>query len=363
MSKNYYDILGITEDEKKLEKDEFEKVLKKKYRKICLDNHPDKNPGNKKAEEKFKEAAEAYSVLSDEKKRAEYDNPVTGGMNFSSDFNFSDFNIDEILNSFGFGRRNGGFNFSFTTNTNRPSRGSDIRLKMHLTLKEMYDGVKKKIKYHRNNKCELCGGKGTTKDSKVEKCKYCGGTGRLYSNNGFFQQMTTCNHCGGTGKITTNPCSKCGGNGITDSIQEIEIDIPKGAFSGMQLNVHGYGQAPIKMNGNFGNLLIDILQKDEETKFTRDGHNLETTIEVPVIDAILGCEVSVETINGKTLKAKIPSGTCDGHTLRFGGYGMPKYGTNEYGDMYGEVILKMPKGLNDEERKLLHELKTKENFK
>lgn len=347
MAKNYYDILGVS---KTATQDE----IKKAYRKIAVKYHPDKNPGNKEAEEKFKDAAEAYSVLSDEKKRAEYDNPVTGGMNFNSGFNFNDFNFDDIFSSFGFG--------GFNSKVNYVQKGANLRIKMHLSLKEMYEGVNKKIKFHRNNKCEACDGKGTTKDSKIERCNKCGGTGKLYSRNGIFQQITTCPYCRGTGKITTNPCPKCGGNGVTDTEQEIEINIPKGSFQGMQLTVHGYGHAPQKMNGEFGDLIIDIFEKKDE-KFTRDGHNLETYIDVPVIDALLGCDVTVETISGKKLKAKIPSGTEDGYTMRFAGYGMPKYGTNEHGDMFGEVRVKMPKEINAEERRLLEELKKKENFK
>lgn len=356
MAKDYYKILGITDEEKKLKGEEFEKAIKKKYRKICLENHPDKNPGNKEAEEKFKDAAEAYSVLSDAKKREEYDNPMTGGMNFNSGFNFNDFNFDDIFSSFGFG------NPFRKDSTKVVYRGQNIRLKMQLSMKEMYDGVKKKIKYHRNNKCEICDGKGTSKDSKVERCPHCGGTGKLYSNNGFFQQITTCIHCGGTGKITTNPCPKCMGNGIVDTTQELEIEIPKGVFQGMQLTMRGYGHAPLKMNGEFGDLIIDIFEKNDGEEFVRDGHNLEKTIEIPVIDAILGCNVTVETINGKKLSAKIPSCTEDGYTMRFTGYGMPIYGANKYGDMYVEIKLKMPSKINDNEKKLLEDLKTMENF-
>lgn len=355
-NKDYYKILGITDEEKKLQGEDFEKVLKKKYRKIAVEKHPDRNPGNKKAEEEFKEAAEAYSVLSDTNKRAEYDNPTTGGMNFNSDFNFSNFNFEDILNSFGFGNPFG------RQTTEVAQKGASIRLRVHLSLKEMYDGVNKKVKYHRNNKCEACGGNGQTKDSKIERCPHCGGTGRLYSNNGFFQQITTCIHCGGTGKITTHPCPKCMGNGIVDTIQEIEISIPKGVFQGMQLTMRGYGHAPLKMNGQFGDLIVDVVDKNENEEFVRDGNNLEKTIEVSVIDALLGCNVMVETINGKKLNAKIPSGTEDGYTMRFAKYGMPKYGSNEYGDMYCEVKIKMPKKINDRERKLLEELKTMENF-
>lgn len=348
--KNYYDILGV---DKTATQDE----IKNAYRKIAIKYHPDRNPGNKEAEEKFKEAAEAYSVLSDENKRKEYDNPITGGQ-FNSNFNFNDFNIDEILNSFGFGGMGG-----FSHNTKIIQRGGNIRLRMRLSLKEMYDGVKKKIKYHRNNKCNDCDGKGTTKDSKIEKCQHCGGTGKLYSRSGFFQQITTCGYCGGSGKITTNPCPKCGGNGVVNTEQEIEITIPKGAFPGMQLTAQGFGHAPKNMEGMFGDLIVDVYDKGIEEKYEREGNNLKVNIEIPVVDAILGCDTTIETISGKKLKAKIPSGTEDGYVMRFVGYGMPVYGSNNYGDLYGIVKLKMPKKISTEEKKLLESLKDKENFK
>ena len=350
MAKNYYDILGVS---KTATQDE----IKKAYRKIAVKYHPDKNPGNKEAEEKFKEAAEAYSVLSDEQKRKEYDNPVTGGSNFKSGFDFGSFNVDEILNSFGFGRS------GFTTRTKIIRNGSHIRIKMGLTLEEMYNGVSKKIKYHRLNKCEHCDGKGTTSESKIERCGACGGTGRIYNSNGFFQTMTTCGHCGGTGKVVKNPCHHCNGKGVVDTEQEIEIDIPKGAFEGMQLTIRGYGNAPEKMEGNFGDLVIGLFNSDKDGKFTREGDDLYFDIEVPVVDSILGCDVIIDTINGKKLTAKIPSGSEDGYTLRFKGYGMPRYGTNDYGNMFGVIKLKMPKSLTTEERRILETLKQKEHFK
>ena len=351
MAKNYYDILGVS---KTATQDE----IKKAYRKIAVKYHPDKNPGDKEAEEKFKEAAEAYSVLSDENKRKEYDNPMTGGDNFNSGFNFNDFNVDEIMNSFGFSFRHGNMGGAKVV-----SRGANIRLKMYLTLKEMYDGVTKKIKYHRNNKCDACDGKGTTENSKIERCKHCGGTGKLYTVSGIFQQITTCHHCGGTGKVTTNPCPKCSGTGLMDTTQEVDINIPKGAFQGMQLTVHGYGHAPNKMNGSFGDLVIDLFEKGEGEKYEREGNNLNADIEIPVVDAMLGCDVTIETINGKKLKAKVPSGAEDGYTMRFAGYGMPKYGSNAYGDMFCTIKLKMPKALSQDERKILEDLRAKDNFK
>lgn len=359
MSKNYYEILGITDDEKKLQGEEFEKILKQKYRKLALQYHPDRQSGKsdaekKEAEEKFKDASEAYDTLLN--KRAEYDNPVTGGMNFNSGFNFSHFNMDDILRDFGFDF--GGFG----GRTGRViNKGSDIRIRMKLSLSDMYNGVSKKIKYNRYNACDNCGGKGLTKDSKFEKCGKCNGTGRIYSTNGIFQTMTTCPYCHGQGNIITNPCPKCGGHGIISTEQEVDIDIPKGAFQGMQLVLKGNGNAPEKMDGQYGDLYVVIIN-DENEKFTRNGDDIYCKIDVPVIDAMLGCNVTIETINGKKLSAKIPSGTEDGGFLRFVGCGMPIYGTNNYGNMMVEVKLKMPKSLTNDERSVLEGLKKGRNF-
>ena len=369
MRKDYYSILGLTEEEKKLPWDEFEKVIKKKYRKIALESHPDRqtdksDADKKKAEERFKEATEAYEVLSNKDKKAEYDNPHSN-FEFNGGTNFSGMDIDDILRHFGFGASDfgfGGVNFGFGNPGNVVAKGGNIRLKMMLSLDEMYNGVKKKIKYKRKNKCDECDGKGTTSNSKIEKCKHCGGTGRLYTRHGFVQQITTCPYCGGSGKVTINPCPKCGGSGLIDTEQEVEIDIPKGAAQGMQLNLQGYGNAPSNMNGVFGDLVIVLYDKGDED-FIRDGNNLVKNIDVPVVDAILGCNTTVETINGKKLKVKIPQGTEDGYTLRFGGYGMPVYGTKEYGDMYCRVNVRMPKKLTTDEKNVLEELKTKNNFK
>ena len=349
-NKNYYDILGVS---KTATQDE----IKKAYRKIAIKYHPDKNQGNKEAEEKFKEATEAYSVIGDEEKRKEYDNPVTSG-NFKSDFDFANFNfghmnVDEILNSFGFGSRN-------NAHIKYASKGSSKRIRLHLTLEEMYNGVRKTLKYNRKDKCNECDGVGS-KDKKTTKCNVCGGTGKIFNKNGFFQSITTCTHCGGSGVVFTNPCPNCGGKGIVDKQESIEIDIPKGAFQGMQLTVHKYGDAPLNMNGAYGDLIVEVLDTPND-KYERDGHDLITKIEVPVIDAILGCTVNVETISGKKLSAKIPSGTEDGYMLRFKGYGMPIYGTSQYGNMIGVVKLKIPKKINNEENKLLTQLKNMENF-
>jgi len=358
MKKDYYKILGITDEEKKLQDKEFEDVAKKKYRQIAIKYHPDRNPGNKEAEEKFKEAAEAYSVLSDKNKRAEYDNPMSG-VNFNSNFDFGSFNVDEILKGFGFSD----FGFDpFRSSASVVRKGSSMRLRVKLSLEEIYNGTKKKFKYKRLDKCEVCDGKGTTKDSKVEKCHTCGGTGKIFIQpNPFMQQIATCNVCGGSGKVITNPCKHCGGKGVRQKENEVEISIPKGVFEGMQLSLKGYGNAPDNMNGEYGDLIVDIIEI-EHNEYRRDGHDLYCDVEIPVIDAILGCNATIDTINGKKLTVKIPAGTEDGYTLRFNGYGMPIYGSNKYGDMYGIIKLKMPKKLTDNERRLLEQLNNCENF-
>ena len=335
--KNYYDILGITEDEKKLQGDEFEKVIKSKYRKLAVKWHPDRNQNNPEAEQKFKDISEAYSVLSDKDKRAQYDSPTGGDFNFDFSGGFGS-DIDDILRSFGFGGN------PFGQNRQKGiTKGSSIRLRLSLTLKEMYEGVTKKLKYQRLNKCESCGGSGMTDKSKTERCPHCAGTGRLMQQNGFMQIMTTCNFCQGKGNIITNPCPKCNGNGITQEETEIDITIPKGAFEGMQLTANGHGNAPEKMQGVFGDLLVVLYEKDDD-KFERRGADLYVDIEVPVIDAILGCKTEVETISGKKLAVTIPPRTEDGYTVRFNGFGMPTYGSGQIGNMYGVVKIKMPKG-------------------
>lgn len=353
MKKDYYKILGV-------EKNATQDEIKKAFRKLSIKYHPDKNQGNKEAEEKFKEIAEAYSVLSDEKKRAEYDNPST--TNFSSGFDFSGMDINDILNSFGFG---GGFD-PFGMGGGRSSRmvnkGGNLRIRIGLTLEEMLNGVKKKIRYKRYDACPDCGGKGLTKDSKVERCSHCGGTGKEFSVNGPMQMIRTCPHCHGTGQIVTNPCKKCGGNGVIEAQNEIEIDIPKGVFQGAQLNMEGYGHAPIKMDGVYGDLLVEIVEKPHNL-FTRNGNDLYIEIEVPVIDALLGCTKEVPTIDGKKLTVKLPQGVEDGHQVRFTGYGMSIYGTNKRGNMLGVVRLVLPQKLDEDEVKLLKELKEKKHFK
>lgn len=373
MRKDYYSILGITEDEKKLSGEEFNKICKSKYRSMAVQYHPDKQQGKseeekKQAEEKFKEAAEAYEVLSDEKKRAEYDNPASDFQfsGFGSDVDFHDFvrrHFGDIAGMHGFGNMGfddfGGMGFG---NQQTVTKGSGIRVKIAFTLEELYNGTTKKIKYKRYEKCSECGGSGLTSESRQRTCPTCGGKGMVFSQNQFMQMYQTCPTCGGKGHFTENPCKKCGGHGIEQKEFETDVTFEKGLMPGMEMIYRGLGNAAPHGEGTNGDLHVIIYEKEHE-RFTRNGVDLYVTVEVPVVDAILGGQIKVKTINGKTLSATLKQGTEDGTKLSFKGYGMPVYRTNGYGNLICVIKIVMPKSLNKDEKKLLTDLKTKEHFK
>lgn len=361
MKKNYYDILGITDEEKKLHGEEFNKIAKKKFRTLSLKFHPDRNLGDKEAEDKFKEVAEAYEVIGDEKKRKAYDNPNSDfDFNMSGGPSFGGMDMDEILNHFGFS----GMDFGFGRRQQKPRtvKGQNIRITMKLTLEEMYNGVTKKIKYNKFSICDNCKGSGKTDKTREKVCRTCGGSGFVFSQNGYMSIQQTCPTCGGSGKHIENPCPNCGGHGIVSKSCVEEIKIGKGATDGMSIVFGGKGHMPPHGEGIPGDLIV-IIQEIPNDTFETNGNDVYFSIKLNIIDAILGCTVEVDTIDGKHLTAKIPSGTSDGHTLRFKGYGIPIYGTNTCGNMYGIVNLVIPKKVNDKERKLLEELKEQENFK
>jgi molecular chaperone DnaJ len=367
--KDYYKILGITEDEKKLKGKDFEKVIKPKFRKLAISLHPDKQQGKseeekKNAEEKFKEVSEAYEVLSDEKKREEYDNPMSG-FNFQG-FSGGNSSFEDIMRGFGFGDMFGGFNpfgNSGRSQQQKVQKGQSMRITLSLSLEDIFNGIKKTLKYKRYDKCPNCGGSGKTDKTIEESCPHCGGVGTIFQRNGMMQMITTCPHCSGSGKIVKHPCSKCGGNGIVETETKVDVDIPKGVCEGMQINMNGYGHAPLKCNGVYGDLYI-LIKEQDHAKFTRDENDLYFHLKVDVLDAILGCEKTVETIDGKKLTTKVKPCVEDGTMIRFSGKGLPIYNQNgKYGNMIGIIEIKMPKKLNNDEISLLEELKTKENFK
>ena len=359
MKKNYYDVLGITDEERKLQGEEFEKILKKKYRNFALKYHPDRQSGKseaekKKAEAKFKEISEAYDVLLN--KRAEYDNPQSA-FSFSGT-DFGGMGMDDILRHFGFG----GMDFGFgRTREPRVAKGTNIRITMPLTLEEIFNGTTKKIKYNRFEPCDKCKGSGKTANTKEKVCRTCGGSGFIFSQNGFMQMQQTCPTCGGKGKMVENPCTSCGGHGIVlkSCVEEIVLD--KGILDGMSIAFEGKGNFPPHGEGVPGDLIV-IVQAIPSKDFEASGNDLYFPIELGVVDAILGCNINVRTVDGKELTAKIPNGTCDGHKLRFRGYGLPIYGTNNSGDMIGIVKINIPKKVTSKEEQLLKELKNQEHF-
>ena len=357
--KDYYKILGITDEEKKLQGDEFISVVRKKFKDLAKKWHPDRcRDENKKKEyeEKFKEIAEANEVLSDVEKRQQYDNPFSGfnfeGFGGRNPFDLSGFGFDPFEH-FGFGSRR---------QQNRTPQGQSLRISIQLTLEEIFNGTSKTISYAVLEACPECKGTCMGKNSKIETCPHCGGQGNVFQQNGMMQIITTCPHCGGQGKKIINPCTKCQGNGVVRVQKTTDINIPKGVEEGHTLTIKGGGNAPIGVEGVNGDLLVVIVEAEHD-KYIRRGSDLYFELEVPVLDAIMGGEIEVETIDNKKLLTKIAPGTNHGTQIRFGGKGMPIFGTNRYGSMIGVVITKMPKQINEKEIKLLKELKEEENFK
>jgi len=357
MKKDYYKILGV---DKKASQDE----IKKAYRKLAIKYHPDKNPGDKKAEEKFKEAAEAYEVLGNEDKRKEYDNPASNfDFKMSGGPDFGGMNMEDILKHFNMG----GFDFDFGGRKQRRHvEGTSIRITFNLTLEDMFNGVTKKVKYKRFELCDACGGSGMTENSRKRTCKSCGGTGTVFSSGGFMgmsmHMSQTCPSCGGQGYVMENPCSSCGGHGIVQKEIQREIKLNRGVAHGQSFVFSGLGNVPPHGEGTPGNLIVNVTQIEHD-KFDRLGDDLIFDLEIPVLKAVMGCTVDVTTIDGKTISAKIPPLTENGTQLRFKGYGMPMFNSNTRGNMIGVVKLTMPKELNDEDKRLLGELCERDNFK
>ena len=349
MAKDYYKILGV-------KKDATQDDIKKTYRKLSLKYHPDRQNGKsdaekKAAEEKFKEITEAYEVLGDEAKRKEYDTP-------KSSFEFDDNGFNDIFSHF----KNSGFNFDFGGgNTDRHVNGSSIKIKIKLTLEEMQKGVTKKIRYKKFKLCTHCNGSGMTEASRKKTCRQCGGTGTVFRGS-FMSFTSTCPSCGGLGYTIENPCPHCNGHGISQTTDEVEIKIPQGANSEINLAYRGFGNVAPHGKGVNGDLIVDIIELPHK-KFKRVGNDLHFDIKLKLINVWMGCKANITTLDGKVLQAKIPIGTNDGYQMKFKGYGMPNYPEGGVGDMIGTVRIIMPKELNAREIELLKQLKNEEHFK
>jgi molecular chaperone DnaJ len=363
--RDYYEVLGVSKGADKNE-------IKKAYRKLAIQYHPDKNPDDKAAEEKFKEAAEAYEVLSDPDKRARYDRFGHAGVDQSGGGfrGTGGMTVEDIFRQFGdiFGDSGSPFDSFFggggrTRSSGGGQKGANIRIKLKLTLEEIEKGVSKKIKVKKRVKCQTCSGSGAKDSSSVKTCTTCHGSGYVRQiKSTFLGQMQTtgvCPTCHGEGKQITAHCNTCKGESTTLGSETISIDIPAGMEDGMQLSMRGKGNAG-RNNGPNGDLLISI-EEIPHKSFTRDGQNIIHDLFINFADVVLGSNVTVPTLNGN-VKIKIPPGTQSGKIFRLKGKGLPAVNSYNKGDQLIHVNVWTPKDLSAEEKKIIEQLKDSPNF-
>jgi molecular chaperone DnaJ len=362
MKRDYYEVLGVA---KSSSADE----IKKSYRKVAMQFHPDRNPGDKSAEEKFKEAAEAYEVLSDTDKRAQYDRYGHAGLNNNNRGGFG--NAEDIFSQFGdiFGEDifgsffGGGGRGRSSSGRSRGVRGSNLRVKIKLNYEEIAKGVSKNIKVKKYVSCATCSGSGAKDKGSVQTCNTCGGSGqvRRVSNTflGQMQTVTTCPTCNGEGTVVTAKCNVCKGEGRVYGEETVTIDIPAGVQDGMQLSVGGRGNAG-ERGGASGDLII-LIEEEQHAELHRDGLNVAFELHLSFTDAVFGTQVEVPTIDGKA-KIKIPAGTQSGKIFRLKGKGFPAVNSYEKGDQLIHVNLWTPQNVSHEEKAMLEKLSSSPNF-
>ncbi|MCL2163744.1 MAG: molecular chaperone DnaJ [Oscillospiraceae bacterium] len=354
--RDYYEILGV---EKKASDDD----IKKAFRRLAKKYHPDKNPGDKSAETKFKEVNEAYNVLSDAEKRSRYDqfghagvdpNSFAGGGGFGGGFGGFDFDFGDIIDSVfgGFG----GFGGRSSSRRNAPRKGADIKYTVDVTFEEAAFGVEKEINVSRTEKCPKCDGSGAKEGSRPVTCSKCGGTGQVNvrQNTAFgqFSSVNMCNECKGEGKIITNPCVQCSGSGKIKKSVKIRTKIPAGIDNGQAISQRGEGEAGTKGGPN-GDLFIVVRVKPHPI-FVREGYNVVCDIPVTFVQATLGSELEVPTIDGK-VRYPIPEGTQTGTVFRLKNKGIPRLDGNGRGDQYVRTVIEVPKRLSDKQKKILRD--------
>ena len=363
--RDYYEILGIS---KGASKDE----IKKAYRKQALKYHPDKNPGDKKAEEHFKEAAEAYEVLSNDEKKSRYDRFGHAGMGGAAGGGFGGgMTMEDIFSSFGdifgdaFGSSfGGGFSgFSSGRRSTRVSKGSNLRVKVKLTLQEIAKGAEKKLKVSKYSTCDRCGGNGAADPSSIASCSVCRGTGHvtrvMNTMLGQMQTSSTCSSCGGNGKTITKKCTSCYGEGIVQKEEIITINIPAGVAKGMQMTVGGKGNAA-RRGGINGDLLV-VIDEEDHPKLIREGNDLIYDLFISIPDAILGSHVEIPTIENN-VKIKIEAGTQPGKILRLRGKGLPEVNGYGKGDLLVNVNVWVPRNIAKEEAKIIEKFRESKSF-
>lgn len=354
MARDYYEILGVSKSADAAE-------LKKAYRKLAMQFHPDRNPDNAEAEAKFKEASEAYEVLKDDQKRAAYDRyghdavngggmgggqgGGPGGFDFSS--SFSDIFEDLFGMGGGGGQRAGGRGDSGS------ARGADLRYNLEVSLEDAYRGKQQNIKVTTAVACTPCGGSGAAKGTKAQECGTCNGMGKVRAQQGFFTIERTCHSCQGAGKLIKNPCKECAGTGKQRQEKSLSVNIPAGVEEGTRIRLSGEGEAGFR-GGSNGDLYIFLSVKPHKL-FRREGANLYCRVPIPFTEAALGGNVEVPTIEGGKVKVTIPEGTQTGHQFRLRGKGMSVLRSSARGDMYIEVQVETPVNLNKKQKETLRE--------
>lgn len=353
--RDYYEVLGL---QKGASKDD----IKKAYRRLAVQHHPDKNPGNRESEEKFKEASEAYEVLSDDQKKATYDQfghaglegmGGGGGQGFSSAFHgfediFGDFS--GIFDNF-FGGGGGGGRRS-SRNAGGPPQGANLRYDIEIPFQDAVFGTKIEVQYSRNEACSSCKGTGAAGGSGRKTCPSCGGSGQVRRSQGFFSVASPCSTCRGEGSIIENPCSVCGGSGTRKAKQKLAVTIPAGVEDGRRVVLHNQGDAGPN-GGPYGDLIVFIRVKPHEY-FERDGSDLYCAVPISMTQAALGAEVLIKTLDGKKIKIKVPAGTQHGKMMRVREEGVPT--GNRRGDLYIKLVIKVPAKLSKRGKELLEEL-------
>lgn len=362
--RDYYEVLGV-------EKNADQDAIKKAYRKLAVKYHPDRNPGDKAAEEKFKEATEAYEVLSDDKKRPIYDQYGFAGLDgmggagaggYSNAFrDFADLfggmggGMGDIFESI-FG---GGFGGSSRSRSNGPSSGSSLRYDLNISFKDAVYGTSTEIHFKHNEACSTCNGTGGAPGSSRKTCTTCNGMGQVRQGNGFFSIQQTCPTCRGKGTMIDKPCTSCRGTGIQEKSKSMSLKIPCGVDNGKRIVIKGQGDAGA--NGGPSGDLIVVMHVDEHPLFERDGYDLYCAIPVSMAQAALGSEITINSLDDKKVTIKIPDGTANGKLLRIKGEGVPVSGSTRKGDLYVKIMVQIPTKLSSKEKDLLKQYLELEN--
>jgi molecular chaperone DnaJ len=351
--RDYYEVLTVS-------RTATDQEIKSAYRRLAMRYHPDKNPGDSGAEEKFKEAAEAYAVLSDQEQRRRYDRLGHAGVSSGAGASWGApgfGGIEDILGDlFGFGDVFGGSRSG--SRRSSAQRGADLRYDLEISLEEAANGMTAQLRIPRLETCETCKGSGAAAGTEPESCNTCGGTGQMRFQQGFFSVARTCHSCRGVGRVIKNPCADCRGAGRVEREKQMEVKIPAGVETGSRLRVQGEGESGTS-GGPSGDLYV-VIHVVEHERFERQGSNLYVAVPITFAQAALGAEISVSTLENAE-KLKIPVGTQTGTVFRLKGKGMPMLGGRGRGDLFASVTVITPTSLTREQRKLLEQLATVEN--